>query len=529
VTPVALEEHPIQWVTASALWPHALGTRKAGSTDRQRAYMNRPALLRLPSDDFMDDLARLLETAPKTLSDYEAKGESFRVRPPGQAANWEPKPGTRKLKLYQPVHGDFNLVAASLVCGIPGLPDRGVEKAHGDVVSFVLRRLDGNDELAWVDAPAAKAGRTWSKAVRPGEVAKGEELLPLFPINFPDGDLRRRLFVGLIPTASRETYRNAGVAASPPPAPADPKNDPRRLVLRSTVIDPIAALAKMNPSGAATKPAAEAASPTIVLALAEFLAENVPGWTAILEGTDPAPNAPTISLFHTLENMRADRGRNLTWIAALRTAWFDRLVLCGEKDGSSTLVVNLRDSDAVTGYVSNALPEPAPAPAGTPSAPDPAEAEVPKLNPREEARYVLRCVFQRPQCGPLHQDVVSAPSRDFAIASFFDVDAPQRTVQISMPLDTSPAGLRKATKNVKFLLSDQLKQQMGRVGELKDIMDGKLEDESLDIGLVCSFSIPIITICALIGLMILVQLLNIVFWWLPLFKICLPVGLKGKP
>jgi hypothetical protein len=37
-------------------------------------------------------------------------------------------------------------------------------------------------------------------------------------------------------------------------------------------------------------------------------------------------------------------------------------------------------------------------------------------------------------------------------------------------------------------------------------------------------SIPIITICALILLMIIVQLLNIIFWWLPFFRICLPVG-----
>ena len=40
--------------------------------------------------------------------------------------------------------------------------------------------------------------------------------------------------------------------------------------------------------------------------------------------------------------------------------------------------------------------------------------------------------------------------------------------------------------------------------------------------MICSLSIPIITICALILLMIIVSLLNIVFFWVPLFKICLP-------
>jgi hypothetical protein len=42
-------------------------------------------------------------------------------------------------------------------------------------------------------------------------------------------------------------------------------------------------------------------------------------------------------------------------------------------------------------------------------------------------------------------------------------------------------------------------------------------------GLVCSFSIPIITICALILLIIFVKLLDMVFFWMPFFQICLPL------
>ena len=140
---------------------------------------------------------------------------------------------------------------------------------------------------------------------------------------------------------------------------------------------------------------------------------------------------------------------------------------------------------------------------------------------------MLRCAYQRPQCGPLHVDVVSDPSQDFAIASHFDIDAPHRRVTISLPIDTSPAGLRKFPKSVTFLLSDQLKQQMTRLRDLKSMSEGSFDDGGgLDIGLVCSFSIPIITICALLILMIFIQLLNIVFWWLPFFKICLPLGLS---
>ena len=40
---------------------------------------------------------------------------------------------------------------------------------------------------------------------------------------------------------------------------------------------------------------------------------------------------------------------------------------------------------------------------------------------------------------------------------------------------------------------------------------------------------PIITICAMIMMMLMVNLLNLVFRWLPFFKICFPLpNLKAK-
>jgi hypothetical protein len=47
--------------------------------------------------------------------------------------------------------------------------------------------------------------------------------------------------------------------------------------------------------------------------------------------------------------------------------------------------------------------------------------------------------------------------------------------------------------------------------------------------MICSLSIPIITICALILLIIIVTLLDLIFHWIPWFIMCFPVpGLKGK-
>jgi hypothetical protein len=165
-----------------------------------------------------------------------------------------------------------------------------------------------------------------------------------------------------------------------------------------------------------------------------------------------------------------------------------------------------------------------------------------------EGFFVIRCVYERPLCGPIDPPVVSAPSRAFQMASFFDPDAPARPIRIALPIDTSPAGLRKFDKNTAFMMSDMLCGQVERMkgmslGDLirsvlpwplhKDLSvpdGGACTDAGLQVGMICSLSIPIITICALLLLMIIVNLLNIIFSWLPFFLICFPLpGFAGKP
>jgi hypothetical protein len=71
---------------------------------------------------------------------------------------------------------------------------------------------------------------------------------------------------------------------------------------------------------------------------------------------------------------------------------------------------------------------------------------------------------------------------------------------------------------------------MARVTSLLGLSNGNIASPGgFSIGMICSFSIPIITICAMILLFVILIALNIVFFWMPFFKICLPVpGLKGK-
>jgi hypothetical protein len=160
--------------------------------------------------------------------------------------------------------------------------------------------------------------------------------------------------------------------------------------------------------------------------------------------------------------------------------------------------------------------------------------------------FVLRCAYVRCDCGPLHPPVMSAPSQQFQLASFFDPDAPARPIRIALPLDTTPAGLRKFNNNTAFVLSDVLCGQVQRAKGLGfiDLVLAVLPwpfHKDLDVpgmgpcergaafGMICSLSIPIITICALILLIIIVTLLDLIFKWLPWFIVCFPIfGLKGK-
>lgn len=162
--------------------------------------------------------------------------------------------------------------------------------------------------------------------------------------------------------------------------------------------------------------------------------------------------------------------------------------------------------------------------------------------------FLIRCVYERPLCGGIDPPVLSDPTLPFQIAGFFDPDAPARPIRISLPVDTTPAGLRKFDKNTAFMMSDVL---CGQVNRMKGITfadlvfsilpfpfhkslsvpdGGSCEDNNnISIGMMCSLSIPIITICALILLMIIIALLDFIFRWIPFFMICFPLpGLKAK-
>lgn len=208
--------------------------------------------------------------------------------------------------------------------------------------------------------------------------------------------------------------------------------------------------------------------------------------------------------------------------------------------GMTDLQRALRRISALRDLIADALPE-------TPTAevPELPLAAIPIMAPDERAMFIVRCVLERPDC--VEPPVLSAPSEAFEIANFFDPDAPARPIRIALPLDTSPAGLRRAPKNAAFMMSDMLCGQVNRAKSMgfidlvlsvlpfpfhKGLSGGSsaCKADSLSIGMICSLSIPIITICALIILIIMVTLLDMIFRWLPYFFFCFPLPkFSGKP
>jgi hypothetical protein len=560
--------HDIEWVTAPPLWDVAQAD--AGGRPRFR----QPALLRFDSDSFMDELIALMESGAASLADRVAKPETWEK----PAAGWVSASDASlaaTLNLFQPVHGRFYVGAASLVCRKVGLPMRRVNAAEGERTAMLMRRLvprastpvDPTNagtfvEQAWVGD--RKTG-VWTAVTASAIPVAGEERLPLFPLATSIEPKRtRQVWAGMLPVASREIYEGARPAdAVPTPLqsgttddPLEELADPRRATFAARVMQafvtllespPPQQLSPLVPTAAAVL---AAAAPDMresltfaLLDLADFLAAELPiVWNAVKNESSAGLGAPAKQVYDALVVTIPGTG---TWREALRRADTRRPALLGTGAGTGpapvsssltgaqirTAVTNLIHGGIFQNQVFAALGAPPATPPPGVGGPPVLAARAAEGGQAEGALYWLRFVYERPVCAPFHDPVVSQPSRPFRLSGFFDPDAPARPLVIRMPLDTSPKGLRRFPKGVAVLMSNKLRQQIERVRnqKLKDLDDGKVGDEpSWGIGMICSLSIPIITLCAFIVLMIFLQLLNIVFWWMAFFKICLPIPVRNE-
>ena len=544
------------WRTAPPLW------RSVGAG----IDFERPAILRFAGDDFMEQLQAVLAAGGANLGDLVAADETWREPKAGLAAA-AASPGP--VRLYQPVHGRFYLLSAGLVCARYLFPDKRIDAGQGHSVFFVLRQLrparpgvavdtgDPSTYIEWAWVPADNAG-AWTLAPAVG-LAGAEQRQPLFALAYQDGSTPRRLLAGLLPVSARELLE-----AGPPrlPEPDDTSDDPMgavsdpRLGSLTAVVAGLQAL--RSAAGLPRLPIGQLQESLFfaLVELAQFLQDNLkPVW-------DEMPQLP--GQRNLLDLLQAQNGFRLgrTWLGALKMAAavgpgaaagggapnpvtglgaaairraIDSIKIEPSLPGNgvdppeTTLLKVDPPETTLFKMVAAALPAPVAGSAAGAETAEPravrAAAAQAVAAPAGGFLYVARCVFERPRCPEPERLRISRPSRPFVLAPFYDPDAPYRPARIPTPVDTSLEGLRKHPKSVAVTISKQLREQMERIEgiRLSDLDSGGIPaGHAASFGMVCQLSIPIITICALILLMIIVGLLNIVFFWLPFFKICLP-------
>lgn len=624
----------VEWRSPAPLWNAVSGETALPALE----VFKQPSLLRFATDSFMEDFVGILEKDPSHLPEWMVQPETWHGSTPST------------LKLYQPAHQRYYLVTSTLVCRQPGLPDLKIDPGRQDRVSFVVRRLfppggpDTSKELpafdlatwdqyAYVKTPEGSRWQDVKNAAvsSADELVPGEELNPLFAVNYTEDDGRkRRLFAGLVPAGNREAFMGAGLYqpngnnGSRTPAEGAEANDlsvptdPRMYLLRSRVIEPwkslidqaLATGKAMGREGEPTLPdplhqpppgdethlelvkasreQIQTASWYILLDFANFLRKNLSEVWDVVSGSQPKNtlpsqvkrdlvdflDSPVVNLTksvlisgsgHQVGDVRltfTEAIGNITNFEEFESRlervttlynrknidpnsdWPDFLFpLADPLEFDSTDAKTRADKvDKLEALVQAALP-------AVPKAPMPAKALAtqPVSDPRE-GWFVIRCVFERPECGPFKPPVVSEPTQPFQLASFFDPDAPARPIRIALPLDTSPAGLRKFDKNATFMISDMLCGQINGLTGLtlgdwvrsvlpwplykkldpsKDT--GPCADNGNPAGMMCTLSIPIVTVCALILLMIIVKLFDTFFRWLPFFITCFRLpGMKAK-
>ena len=138
--------------------------------------------------------------------------------------------------------------------------------------------------------------------------------------------------------------------------------------------------------------------------------------------------------------------------------------------------------------------------------------------PLDESVYVLRLVYDRgPHCDP----ILSEPTQPFKLARAVDPNAPARLVRIQAP-SVRLQDLRKYAQGVGIQMSGDLNKVMNRVGP--NLLKGEgLDTGGTGIAMVCTFSLQILFIIALVLVFVFAIVLNIVFWWLAFLRICLPI------
>ena len=138
---------------------------------------------------------------------------------------------------------------------------------------------------------------------------------------------------------------------------------------------------------------------------------------------------------------------------------------------------------------------------------------------RYRLRMFVRVKSAHPNCPPTL--VWSRYSEPFQIAPWYQSSG-RPHVPVPLPDPTDRNFLKNVKPDCTFSVPGGLMGAMQGTS-MSGLMNGAGGGAKLGLGWLCSFSIPLITICAFFVLNIFLSLLNIVFFWMAFIKICIPI------
>jgi len=425
-------------------------------------------------------------------------------------------------RLFQPVHRTFNLVLLEAICDRPGSPRLNPK----DIVSagFVVRRFNNHIDEGWMLRNERVLG--WSRPAeskldpdpgqrRPrlnagnphvnGKLARvyaslepaEERVSPLF-VAPPDvcASAGRTILYGMVPVTSAERADDAQ------PAEVDLKdvNEIMPEFLR------VGNSAYTNPD------------PARFSDINYFFVQDLRliqfGWQAFGKGPESR------QLFGVLNRIRLDFNNGPRGLGDYLKDLCAAVILREEGAPAIKLPTFWRRPDAdqandVSAAAKRSL-----------------EAAIRGGLPNEQrfdqpgARYRIHAFMRvrSPDGCPPHLQW-SEPSEPFTIVPWWESGGRGPLHTITLP-DIDATTVKSIVPNVAFTVPPKLAALLKK-NSLENFLEGGTVDNSNgSIRWICSFSIPIITICAFIVLNIFLTLFHIVFQWLFYIKICLPYPSK---
>lgn len=520
----------------------------------------RASILEIRSDDFMPQFLQAMAG-----TDPAAYYNQHLLKPAKAGAG---------LKLYQPLHGCFYLVTASLVCRQLGLPDKAISRANGESVFFVIRRRTAAGEEAWIQLDK---GGYWQplKGEAILSVAPGEERLPMHPVQiqprpasphsvFTD-NIQRDVHYGYIPTGNRDKYRDTlgrtlpagtspqklvndfikeGEASAPPGETFSFRSE---MFYRRVYLPWDNLRGNLTTSGGKVVLKAEFGTTAqieqlyMLLELGDFLKNNLPTFWAALEADDGSTlPAGMVDLFNALTDdltgLKLKSGGSDQLLGDLVLQYkghFDLLRGLGEFpttdfDFRNFSLSNLNTLRSAVDKAVTAESQPIQV-AGDEETNELVRLITHQVQPRatSEPLYHIRTVYEYdPECPPV---VSPLPSQPFQLMKFMDPEAPARLVRLEAP-SIKAKDLRRYARGVGIEMSPELHKLSNCLsgGDVQGVIDSLTGscDDGWSIQMICSFSIQIIFLVAFIVMFIFLIALNFIFGWLAFLRICLPIPVK---